>query len=96
VYDNPTGELRPQAAMAHMVGLFVPEDMSKWPVVDTADPIMRRDLASLKVPGYEDALAPAGAEEHHHGSPAGEGEQTGQEGHGAAAAHRSHDGHPPR
>ena len=31
VYDNPTGEIRPKAAMAHMVGLFVPDDMSKWP-----------------------------------------------------------------
>jgi hypothetical protein len=72
VYDNPTGELRPNGAMAHMVGLFVPDDMSKWPAVDTNDPVMRRDLASLKVPGYEDAAVPAsaGGHDHHGGSPA--------------------------
>jgi hypothetical protein len=57
VYDNPTGKLRPNGAMAHMVGLFVPDDMSKWPPVDKSDPTMRRDLASLQVPGYEDARA---------------------------------------
>jgi len=69
VYDNPTGKLRPNGAMAHMVGLFVPDDMSKWPVVDPNDPVMRRDLASLKVPGYEDAAVPASAGGHdHHGS----------------------------
>ncbi len=66
VYDNPTGALRRLAAMAHMVGLFVPDDMSKWPAVDKADPTMRRDLASLQVPGYEDALSPSGGAGHDH------------------------------
>jgi len=72
VYDNPTGELLPNGAMAHMVGLFVPDDMSKWPAVDKADPVMRRDLASLQVPGYEDAAAPQESGRHDHtGSPGG-------------------------
>ena len=37
-YDNPTGEILVKGAMAHMVGLFVPDDMSKWPKIDPSDP----------------------------------------------------------
>ena len=52
-YDNPTGELRVKGAMAHMVGLFVPDDMSKWPKIDLNDPTYQRDLASLQVRGED-------------------------------------------
>ena len=94
VYDNPTGELRAAGAMAHMVGLFVPDDMSKWPAVDKDDPVMRRDLASLKVPGYEDAALPAAqGHEHHHGgssAPAGSSDHSGHAGHAAPDAHEGH------
>ena len=38
-----------QACMAHMVGLFVPDDMSRWPKIDPADPDYQRDLVSLQV-----------------------------------------------
>ncbi|HET8623426.1 MAG TPA: hypothetical protein VFM14_07675 [Gemmatimonadales bacterium] len=83
VYDNPTDQLRVDGAMAHMVGLFVPDDMSKWPAVDTSDAVMRRDLASLKVPGYEDVAAPVQTGEHgHHGASAG----------AAGSGHGSHSG----
>jgi hypothetical protein len=34
-----------------MVGLFVPDDMSKWPKIDLSDPTYQRDLASLQVRG---------------------------------------------
>jgi len=50
-YDNPTNETKVKGAMAHMVGLFVPDDMSKWPRIDPADPTYQRDLASLQVRG---------------------------------------------
>ena len=50
-YDNPTNETRIKGAMAHMVGLFVPDDMSKWPKIDPSDPDYQRDLASLQVSG---------------------------------------------
>lgn len=50
-YDNPTGELRVKGAMAHMVGLFVPDDMKRWPPIDARDPTYQRDLASLDVRG---------------------------------------------
>jgi hypothetical protein len=64
VYDNPTKKTSP-GVMAHMVGLFVPDDLSKWPKVDTSDPTLRKDLASLQVPGYGDAGG--GMQHMHHG-----------------------------
>jgi hypothetical protein len=65
-YDNPTGEVRVKGAMASMVGLFVPDDMKRWPSIDPRDPTYRRDLASLQVRGTN---AASGA--HHHGDHAG-------------------------
>jgi hypothetical protein len=50
-YDNPTGETRVKGAMAHMVGLFVPDDLKRWPAINPQDPIYKRDLASLQVRG---------------------------------------------
>jgi hypothetical protein len=52
-YDNPTDETKVKGAMAHMVGLFVPDDMSRWPKIDPSDPTYQRDLASLQVRGDE-------------------------------------------
>jgi hypothetical protein len=68
-YDNPTGELLVKGAMAHMVGLFVPDDMSKWPKIDPRDPTYQRDLASLQVRGEH-------MEGMEHGGPAGHGAAT--------------------
>jgi hypothetical protein len=62
-YANPTGELRVQGAMASMVGLFVPDDMKRWPQVDPRDATYRRDLASLNVRG----AASESMEGHRHG-----------------------------
>ena len=50
-YDNPTGETLVKGAMAHMVGLFVPDDMAMWPAIEPSDPTYQRDLASLQVRG---------------------------------------------
>jgi len=50
-YDNPTNQTLVKGAMAHMVGLFVPDDMSRWPRIDLNDPLYQRDLASLQVGG---------------------------------------------
>ena len=63
-YDNPTNETRIKGAMAHMVGLFVPDDMSQWPKIDPSDPAYQRDLASLQVGGET-------AEAMHHGGHGG-------------------------
>lgn len=50
-YDNPTGETLVKGAMAHMVGLFVPDDMGKWPAIEPSDSTYQKDLASLQVRG---------------------------------------------
>ena len=33
-YDNPTGMTIPDGGMAHIVGLFVPDDLTLWPKLD--------------------------------------------------------------
>jgi hypothetical protein len=50
-YDNPTGQTLIRGAMAHMSGLFAPDDMSQWPKIDASDPDYQRDLVSLQVKG---------------------------------------------
>ncbi len=47
VYDNPTGKTLELGAMAHMVGLLAPDDITKWPAIDLEDPVYQKDLASL-------------------------------------------------
>ena len=46
-YDNPTGKLIKMGAMAHMVGLFVPDDYARWPKLDLTDETLQEDLAAL-------------------------------------------------
>jgi hypothetical protein len=65
-YDNPTGEVRVKGAMASMVGLFVPDDMKRWPSINPRDPMYQRDLASLQLRGASTGV-PSGAR-HQHGS----------------------------
>jgi len=48
VYQNSTSEPI-HGAMAHMVGLFAPDDPARWPTIDSHDPAYQRDLASLQV-----------------------------------------------
>ena len=55
-YDNPTGATIP-GAMAHITGIFAPDDISKWPKIDLSDEVLQDDLAWL------DEL---GAAVHHH------------------------------
>jgi hypothetical protein len=63
-YDNPTGETRVKGAMAHMVGLFVPDDMKRWPAINPQDPTYQRDLASLQVRGDQGSMS---GMHHEHG-----------------------------
>jgi hypothetical protein len=84
-YDNPTGETKIKGAMAHMVGLFVPDDMSKWPKIDPSDPTYQRDLASLQVRGEKMGGMEHGGHEGH-----GMKMEHGATPHGE---HAEHDGH---
>ena len=54
VYENPTGSAIPDGGMAHIVGLFVPDDLAAWPRRDAQDPQYRADIAGLPRP-IEDA-----------------------------------------
>ncbi|HWB39785.1 MAG TPA: hypothetical protein VG500_00915 [Gemmatimonadales bacterium] len=67
VYDNPTGETLVRGAMAHMAGLFTPEDLDEWPVIDPSNRDYQRDMASLQARG-------TGEGGHQHG---GQGNQGG-------------------
>ena len=72
VYDNPTGQTLVKGAMAHMAGLFVPDDMSKWPRIDPANPEYQRDLAALQVRGHGQAAGQhAGHGDSHNASASG-------------------------
>ena len=59
--------------MAHMSGLFSPDDMSKWPEIDASNPDYQRDLASLQARGTGAAAGGQGG--GHHG-----GEEDGEHG----------------
>jgi len=50
VYDNPTDSSIPDGGMAHIVGLFVPDDPSAWPPVDPAASEYRADVEALPAP----------------------------------------------
>jgi hypothetical protein len=55
-YDNPTRKAIPGGAMAHMVGLFAPDDFGKWPALDLMDKGMQADLADLNRMGQGMAM----------------------------------------
>jgi hypothetical protein len=47
-YDNPESETIPDGAMGLMAAAFVPDDYSKWPVLDPRDPNILKDIAALE------------------------------------------------
>ena len=51
MYHNLSGTAIPLGAMAHLSGIFAPDDVSKWPAVDLSDEQMQDDLASLNEMG---------------------------------------------
>jgi hypothetical protein len=56
VYDNPTGHLLKNGAMAHITGIFAPDNSADWPAIDESDPQYQRDLASLEAQGSDDGM----------------------------------------
>jgi hypothetical protein len=98
-YDNPTGEMLPNGAMASMVGLFVPDDMRRWPAIDPRDPTYRRDLASLEVRGASsskqegEAGNDAAAHSSHGAHHSGAADAAAEEDATVSQPHSAHDGH---
>ena len=54
-YDNPTGKTIPQGGMGHINGVFSPNDMAEWPVLDLANADIKRDIETL--PTYNEMRA---------------------------------------
>lgn len=46
-YLNPTGGVLVKGAMAHITGIFAPDDFCKWPTIDLGNESTQDDLASL-------------------------------------------------
>jgi hypothetical protein len=46
-YENPTGHPIPNGAMAHIVALFLPDNVARWPAIDPRNPDYQLDLAAL-------------------------------------------------
>jgi hypothetical protein len=53
VYDNPTDSTFKEGGMGHINGAVVPDDVSKWPVLDPNDPLVKKDIASLPSGGLQ-------------------------------------------
>ncbi len=55
-YDNPTGRVLKNGAMAHITGIFAPDNPSEWPAIDESNPEYQKDLASLETMGAGDGM----------------------------------------
>jgi hypothetical protein len=51
VYNNLTADTLINGAMAHITGIFAPDDPTRWPGVNESDPEYQKDLASLEMLG---------------------------------------------
>jgi hypothetical protein len=56
LYDNPTGHVLRNGAMAHITGIFSPDNPADWPAIDEADPQYQIDLASLESQGSDEGM----------------------------------------
>jgi hypothetical protein len=76
-YNNLTDRTLKNGAMAHITGIFSPDNPGDWPAINESDPEYQKDLASLEEMGSGDAME--GMEhmdhmegmEHQHGDSAG-------------------------
>jgi hypothetical protein len=64
-YDNPESGTIPDGAMGLMAAAFVPDDYSKWPVLDPHDPNILKDVAALEKIG-KSGNAQQGARQDEH------------------------------
>lgn len=47
-YQNPTGETLAKGAMVHLILLFAPEDVARWPQVDMSNTDYAKDVAFIE------------------------------------------------
>jgi hypothetical protein len=60
-YDNPTGKTIEKGGMGHINGVFSPDDIADWPVLDLANADIKRDIEAL--PSYSEMRASRPAKE---------------------------------
>jgi hypothetical protein len=48
-YESPLRETIVNGAMANILGVFAPDDASRWPEIDPNDPTFMKDIASLPI-----------------------------------------------
>jgi hypothetical protein len=61
-YENPTGKTIPQGGMGHINGVFSPDNMAEWPVLDLANTDVQRDIQTL--PSYTEMRASRPSKAH--------------------------------
>ncbi len=61
-YDNPTARTITQGGMGHINGVFSPDNMAEWPVLDLANADIKRDIETL--PSYSEMRASRPAKAH--------------------------------
>ena len=61
-YDNPTGKNLVAGGMGHINGVFSPNDMAQWPVLDLANADIKRDIETL--PSYSEMSASRPSKAH--------------------------------
>lgn len=64
VYDNPTSQTLKNGAMAHITGIFAPDNPAEWPAIDESDPTYQKDLASLESMGSTESMEGMNHGEH--------------------------------
>ena len=67
VYDSPLADTVPNGAMAHIVGVFAPDDVSRWPSLDLDNDSIRLDIAALPTePGAAPSVGGDAGADHVH------------------------------
>jgi hypothetical protein len=61
-YDNPTDKTIAQGGMGHINGVFSPNDMAEWPVLELANAEIKRDIETL--PSYTEMRASRPSKTH--------------------------------
>ena len=62
-YDNTSGHPVEAGGMGQLNGAFEPDDLARWPRLDTSDPELQRDIAALPRAGLENPASSPGIDE---------------------------------
>ncbi len=57
-YDSPLNKTIALGGMGNLIGAIAPDDPRRWPPIDPADPVFRKDIQSLGLTNWRAAGAP--------------------------------------